>query len=83
MARPVCFIQHILIKPLNGTKLFKVHINNCKRADYKEEHLRLNNSSLKEQLDQLNKYTNNIPDKLIVPNNAFDDEIATTPVPKH
>ena len=79
-------IQHlennnILIKPIGGNKLLKIHINNCKKAGLSDEHLRLNADYLKEQFKQLGKSSTDTPDKLIVPNYTFEDDFPTIAQP--
>ena len=81
---PFVCIQHLsnnnlLIKPLNGNKLVKIHINTCKRAEFCDEHLRLDDDSMKEHFQNLAKPTETPPDNLIVPNDAFEDDLPTLP----
>ena len=85
---PFICIQHlnndnILIKPNSENKLLKIHINNCKWAELRDEHLRLNDDYVKELLKQLGNSSNSnsydSPDKLIVPNHAFDDDFPSLP----
>ena len=58
-------------------------MNNCKRAEMQDEHLRLNDDYVKEQLKELGHSSKSTfydsPDKLIVPNNAFDDDFPSLP----
>ena len=78
-------IQHLsnnnlLIKPINENKLVKIHINNCKRAEFRNEHLRLNDDTLRQDFNILrNKPSQTPPDKLIVSNDAFDDDLPHIP----
>ena len=84
---PLICIQHlsnnnILIKPINGNQLVKIHINNCKRAEIHDKHIRLNDGYIKQQLKELSKshLSDSLsPDKMIVPSNAFDDDFPSSP----
>ena len=74
--------NNILITPLNGNKQLKIHINNFKRAELRDEHLRLNDDYVREQLKQIGNSSSDTSDKLIVPNHVFNDDYTPIPQPK-
>ena len=81
---PFICIQHLsnnnlLIKPLHGNKLVKINVNNCKEAEFRDKHLRLNDDYVKKHIREIGKSLPQSTDNLIVPNNDFDDELPTLP----
>ena len=72
--------NNVLLKPISGRKIIKVHKNLCKLVEYRKEHLRLDESN---PFSSLTQTPNNLTDDSVIEPNTgpYNDPIIDDPLP--